>query len=95
MGRAIAGGFVLLALVSQGLVEPAAAPEQQTLPGAKEPTEADLETVFRRTREALRASPEFHAGQAESHFGLGETARSSGRPNRDSRGVSSRNPVKT
>ncbi len=36
-------------------------------------TEAGLEEEFRRTREALRASPQHRSGVAESHFRLGET----------------------
>src|SRR5437764_9269265 len=36
------------------------------------PSEASLEEEFRRTREALRASPEFKRDDAESHFRPGE-----------------------
>ncbi len=36
------------------------------------PTEAGLEAEFRRSRDVLRASPEFKGNDAESHYRLGE-----------------------
>jgi cytochrome c-type biogenesis protein CcmH/NrfG len=36
------------------------------------PTEAGLEEEFRRSRDALRASPEFKGNDAEAHYRLGE-----------------------
>jgi cytochrome c-type biogenesis protein CcmH/NrfG len=37
------------------------------------PTEGDLEAEFRRSRDALRASPEFRTDSAETHYRLGKT----------------------
>jgi cytochrome c-type biogenesis protein CcmH/NrfG len=65
----------LLAVASGG---PVALAERMPEAGLAEgvppegPTEAGLEAEFRRSRDALRASPEFKGNDAESHYRLGE-----------------------
>lgn len=44
---------------------------QQADASATGPTEGDLEKDFRRTRDLLRASPEFQSDSAETHYRLG------------------------
>lgn len=47
-------------------------PVQQAGSPVPGPTEEDLEAEFRRSREALRASPEFQGDTADAHYRLGK-----------------------
>ena len=48
-------------------------PVQRGEGSALGPTEGDLEAEFRRSRDVLRASPEFQTDSAETHYRLGQT----------------------
>jgi tetratricopeptide (TPR) repeat protein len=55
--------------IGHGVVHPA----QQAASPALGPSEGDLEANFRRSRDALRALPEFREDSAETHYRLGKS----------------------
>lgn len=61
--------FPIVADISRDLAHPV----QRVDSPALGPTEGDLEAEFRRSRDLLRASPEFRTDSAETHYRLGKT----------------------